>query len=539
MTKPHWTGLLTLAFMCFVLGISKGFTQADETPPTAAGESPFPQRFDAPSFEGGHGWLNTSEPLDWKDLKGKVVLIDFWTYCCINCMHVLPDLEYLENKYPNELVVIGVHSAKFENEQDTSAIRSAIQRYEIKHPVINDADMKVWQKFGSRSWPTLVIVDPEGKYIGYVSGEGNRKTLDGVISKLIDYHRTKGTLNEEPLKFELEAAKLAKTPLQFPGKVLADAENNWLFISDSNHNRIVVCRLDGTLVDVIGNGKEGLKDGSYSDAQFDHPQGMELVGTKLYVADTESHAVRVIDLMKKTVETLAGNGEQSRFRDPGGSLKEVSLNSPWAISELDGTLYIAMAGPHQLFKHKLGSQTIEVFAGSGREDIIDGSLTESALAQPSGITHDGKTLYFVDSEGSAVRKVDMENKTVTTIAGPRDLPQGRSLFEFGDIDKPGAEARFQHPIGVVYHNNKLYVADSYNHKIRTIDLTTGEVSSLLGTGTAGNTLGETPQLSEPAGLSVANDTLYIADTNNHRILTVNLKDNSMQELKIMGLKDPE
>ena len=243
--------------------------------------------------------------------------------------------------------------------------------------------------------------------------------------------------------------------------------------------------------------------------------------------------------MKKTVETLAGNGEQSRYRDPGGSLKEVSLNSPWAISELDGTLYIAMAGPHQLFRHKLGSQTIEVFAGSGREDIIDGSLTESALAQPSGITHDGKTLYFVDSEGSAVRKVDMENKTVTTIAGPRDLPQGRSLFEFGDIDKPGAEARFQHPIGVVYHNNKLYVADSYNHKIRTIDLTTGEVSSLLGTGTAGNTLGETPQLSEPAGLSVANDTLYIADTNNHRILTVNLKDNSVQELKIMGLKDPE
>lgn len=539
MTKPHWTGLLTLAFMCFVLGIPNGFTQADETPPTAAGESPFPQRFDAPSFEGGHGWLNTSEPLDWKDLKGKVVLIDFWTYCCINCMHVLPDLEYLENKYPNELVVIGVHSAKFENEQDTSAIRSAIQRYEIKHPVINDADMKVWQKFGSRSWPTLVIVDPEGKYIGYVSGEGNRKTLDGVISKLIDYHRTKGTLNEEPLKFELEAAKLAETPLQFPGKVLADAENNWLFISDSNHNRIVVCRLDGTLVDVIGNGKEGLKDGSYSDAQFDHPQGMELVGTKLYVADTENHAVRVIDLMKKTVETLAGNGEQSRYRDPGGSLKEVSLNSPWAISELDGTLYIAMAGPHQLFRHKLGSQTIEVFAGSGREDIIDGSLTESALAQPSGITHDGKTLYFVDSEGSAVRKVDMENKTVTTIAGPRDLPQGRSLFEFGDIDKPGAEARFQHPIGVVYHNNKLYVADSYNHKIRTIDLTTGEVSSLLGTGTAGNTLGETPQLSEPAGLSVANDTLYIADTNNHRILTVNLKDNSVQELKIMGLKDPE
>ncbi len=157
--------------------------------------SPFPQRFDAPSLDGGHGWLNTKKPLNWKDLRGKVVLIDFWTYCCINCMHVLPDLEFLEKKYARQLVVIGVHSAKFENEKETEAIRSAIVRYEIKHPVINDSEMTVWRKFGVRSWPTLVVVDPEGKYIGYLSGEGNRERLDLIIAKLIDYHRKKWTLN--------------------------------------------------------------------------------------------------------------------------------------------------------------------------------------------------------------------------------------------------------------------------------------------------------------------------------------------------------
>jgi len=508
-----------------------------KSPPETA--SPFPQRFDAPSLDGGHGWLNTKKPLNWKDLRGKVVLIDFWTYCCINCMHVLPDLEFLEKKYANQLVVIGVHSAKFENEKDTEAIRSAIVRYEIKHPVINDSEMTVWRKFGVRSWPTLVVVDPEGKYIGYLSGEGNRERLDLIVAKLIDYHRKKGTLNEEPIPFDLEAVKLAPTPLRFPGKVLADPESNRLFISDSNHNRIVITTLQGMLIDTIGSGKIGAADGDYKTASFDHPQGMELVGETLYVADTENHLLRLIDLKNKTVKTLAGTGKQARTRGTGGELLKTALNSPWAISNFQGTLYIAMAGPHQLWKHKIGSQTIEVFAGSGREDIVDGSLASSALAQPSGMTTDSQSLYFVDSEGSAVRKIDFNPPArVTTIAGPRNLPNGRALFEFADIDGKGDIARFQHPLGIVHHNGQLYVADSYNHKIRVIDLKTGEVSTFLGTGKAGKNLKGTVQFSEPAGLSIAGDRLYIADTNNHRIVVVNLKDKSARELKIDGLKTP-
>ncbi len=501
--------------------------------------SPFPQRFDAPSLDGGNGWLNTKTPLDWRKLRGKVVLIDFWTYCCINCMHVLPDLEFLEKKYANQLVVIGVHSAKFENEKDTEAIRSAIVRYEIKHPVINDSEMTVWRKFGVRSWPTLVVVDPEGKYIGYLSGEGNRERLDLIVARLIKYHRKKGTLNEEPLQFDLEAVKLASTPLRFPGKVLADSDSNRLFISDSNHNRIVITNLQGKLLEIIGSGKIGAADGDYKTASFDHPQGMELVGDTLYVADTENHLLRLIDLKNKTVTTLAGTGKQSRTRGKGGELLKTALNSPWAISQFQNTLYIAMAGPHQLWKHKIGSQTIEVFAGSGREDIVDGSLASSALAQPSGMTTDQKHLYFVDSEGSAVRKVDFGPPAlVSTIAGPRNLPNGRSLFEFADIDGKGDIARFQHPLGIVYHNGKLYVADSYNHKIRIVDLKTGEVTTFLGTGKAGKDLKAAVQFSEPAGLSISRDQLYIADTNNHRIVVVNLKDKSATELKIDGLKAP-
>src|SRR5262245_27153318 len=246
-------------------------------------ENPFPRRFKAPELDGGSGWLNTSGEITMKDLRGKVVLLDFWTFCCINCMHVLPDLAFLEKKYDKQLVVMCVHSAKFANEKDSENIRKAIMRYEISHPVINDSEMRVWEKFGARGWPTLVMVDPEGYYCGFISGEGNREALDQVVEKVIAYHKAKRTLDETPIRFDLERDKAQPTPLKFPGKILADAAGGRLFISDTNHNRIVVASLEGKLLDVIGTGAIGKSDGAYDKASFDHPQGMALVGDKLYV----------------------------------------------------------------------------------------------------------------------------------------------------------------------------------------------------------------------------------------------------------------
>ncbi|GAB4144068.1 MAG: hypothetical protein Tsb009_15550 [Planctomycetaceae bacterium] len=511
--------------------------KADKTIP----ENPFPNRVKAPSLEGGTAWLNTAGEITLKDLRGKIVLLDFWTYCCINCMHVLPDLKYLEKKYAKEIVVIGVHSAKFDNEKDSKNIRNAIVRYEIEHPVINDANMKVWQKFGARAWPTLIMIDPEGYYCGYVSGEGNRQLLEVVIEKLIAYHKAKKTLDRTPVSFALERKKIKSGPLRYPGKVLADEKSNRLFISDSNHNRIVMSTLDGKLIDTIGTGTIGQKDGSYAEASFDHPQGMALDGDTLYVADTENHLIRKIDLKNKTVSTLAGTGKQARRRIPEGKLREIALNSPWALQVVDGILYVCMAGPHQIWAHKLGSETIGVYAGSGREDILDGLLRESALAQPSGITTDGKFLYVADSEGSAIRKIALDPKgKVETIAGASNLPFGRSLFEFGDKDGLGGEARLQHPLGIAYHKNTLYVADAYNHKIRKIELTPkgGKVTTWIGDGTAGTQLNP-PRLNEPEGVSIAAGKLFIADTNNHRICVADLKTGKMRELKIKGLTPPK
>ena len=440
-------------------------------------ENPFPNRVKAPSLDGGVEWLNTAGPISLADLRGKVVLVDFWTYCCINCIHILPDLKYLEHKYPDELVVIGCHSAKFDNEKDSENIRQAIMRYEIEHPVINDANMVVWRKMGARSWPTLVLIDPEGYYCGYVSGEGNREILESVIDRLIAYHESKGTLDRTPVHFDLEAHGQKATPLRYPGKLLADPQQDRLFISDSNHNRIVITQRDGKLLDVVGSGRIGAQDGDYQSATFDHPQGMELVGNTLYVADTENHLIRTIDLEQKTVSTLAGTGAQARMRVMGGINRETALNSPWDLLEHDGVLYIAMAGPHQIWQHRIGSNEVGVYAGTGREDILDGLRLNSALAQPSGLATDGEALYVCDSEGSAIRRIDFKTGEVTTVAGASDLPNGRSLFEFGDVDDTGDRVRLQHPLGIAAHADLLYIADTYNHKLKKVNAKTGQTTS--------------------------------------------------------------
>lgn len=509
-------------------------------------KNPFPQRFPSPDLDGGIEWLNTSDKISLKDLRGKVVLLDFWTFCCINCMHVLPDLAYLEKKFDKELVVIGVHSAKFDNERESGNIRKAILRYEIAHPVINDAKMTVWRKFEVSSWPTLVLIDPEGFYCGAARGEGNRELLENVIEKVIAYHKAKGTLDEKPVQFALERHRQPEGPLKFPGKVLADPDHNRLFISDSNHNRIVVSSLDGKLLDVIGSGQIGREDGSYDKAQFDHPQGMCLVGNTLYVADTENHMLRTVDLDAKTVSTLAGDGKQGRFGAGGGDLRMTSLNSPWDVYLLDDVLYVAMAGPHQIWSHKLSSTSIQPYAGNGREDIGNGSLLKEAmLAQPSGIASDGKSLFVVDSEGSSVRKIstkpgnDLDHPTgkVETLAGTSNLPNGQSLFAFGDVDGVGNKARLQHPLGIVFHDGKLLIADTYNHKLKTLDLETRRCETWLGTGKPGTGL-DPVQFAEPAGLTIAGNTVYVADTNNHRIVAVDLSSKAASEFTITGLTPP-
>jgi DNA-binding beta-propeller fold protein YncE len=489
-------------------------------------------RVRAPEIQGGSGWLNTDKPLSLAALKGKVVLLDFWTYGCINCIHIIPDLKKLEAKYPNELVVIGVHSAKFKNEKETENIRRIILRYEIEHPVYNDSEFAVWQSYGVRAWPTRVLIDPAGYIIGGVSGEGYYDVLDETIGKVAADYRKRGELNEEPLKLVLERAKVGDLPLAFPGKILADAANDRLFIADSNHNRIVITKLDGTLVDTIGTADIGVADGAFDKATFYRPQGLALAGDSLYVADTENHLIRRIDLKSRTVETIAGTGQQTREYPPkGGPARTTALSSPWDLQVIGRTLYVAMAGPHQIWKLDLDNNQVSIFAGSGREARLDGALAESGFAQPSGIAAIENTLYVADSESNIIRAIDIAGGTVKTLVGG-------DLFEFGDEDGSGDDVRLQHPLGVVRAGDKLLIADTYNHKIKELDPKRRRVTSLFGTGKPGQADGASPSFYEPGGLTIAAGKLYVADTNNHAIRVIDLKTKQASTLRINGLTPP-
>jgi thiol-disulfide isomerase/thioredoxin len=521
---------------------------------------PFPRRLIAPDFPKDLEWLNTSKPLTKADLKGKFVLLDFWTYCCINCIHILPELKKLEKEFPKQLVVVGVHSAKFETEKETENIRQAILRYEIEHPVVNDADHAMWDSCGVNSWPTALLIDPEGFAVWGRSGEFKAEQVREVLKTAIPYYRGKRVLDEKPFEFQLEDNGRRDTPLRYPGKVLADEPGNRLFITDSNHNRIVISTLDGQLIDVIGSGKIGKADGTYTVASFDHPQGCALKGDFLYVADTENHLIRKVDLKDKRVSTLAGTGFQATHAWPGlddaqatgklpdrwvGPSRATALNSPWALYFHNNELYIAMAGPHQIWKMSVNERELGPYAGNGREDIVDGPLLPpqpyqlgfSSFAQPSGLSSDGTWLYVADSEGSSIRAVPFDpRRNVRTVVGTNKLDFGR-LFRFGDVDGPRDTVLLQHCLEVVYHEGKLYVADTYNHKIKVVDAQTGDTQTLAGSGLPGR--GDDPaEFHEPAGLAYAAGKLYVADTNNSLLRVIDLATNKVSTLTIAGLTPP-
>ncbi|MDO8141081.1 MAG: thioredoxin-like domain-containing protein [Candidatus Brocadiales bacterium] len=483
----------------------------------------------APELAGGTAWFNVSEPLTIPDLKGKVVLLDFWTYCCINCMHIIPDLKKLETKYAKELVVIGVHSGKFDNEHESENIRQAILRYEIEHPVINDSNYTIWQAYGARAWPTLVLIDPEGNIVGSDSGEGHFDILDKLIGQLVSEYRAINLINEKSVTLSLEKYKKLSGMLSFPGKVLADEASNRLFIADSNHNRIVITNMEGKVLDIAGNGETGRNDGDFKDASFHHPQGMALHGDNLYVADTENHLIRKLDLKTKTVKTIAGTGKQAAFMDTGGMGTFSSVNSPWDLVFLEGKLYIAMAGAHQIWVMDLETTVFQPFAGSGAEGRTDGLLDKSTLAQPSGITVSGTRLYFADSEVSSIRYVDIEKEEVKTVVG-------MDLFVFGDVDGQGDEVRLQHPLGLFNHNGLIYIADTYNHKIKVLNPSDRACRTFSGNGQAGYVDGINAQFYEPGGLRIAGNKIYVADTNNHAIRVIDMKTGEVNTLQIKGLE---
>ena len=515
-------------------------TSASATPDAA--DPRFVGQVAGAEFTTGLDWFNVAQPLTLEGLQGKIVLLDFWTYGCINCLHMIPVLEQIEQKYDEEMVVIGVHSAKFDSEGASDNIRQIVQRYNLKHPVVNDAGFDIWGRYGISAWPTLVMLDPYGNIVARQSGELPFDVLDRYIGEMVAYYDglPQTVLRREPLDITLEGASQPATLLRYPGKVLADAASDRLFISDTNHNRIVVARLStAEVLFVAGDGQQGARDGSADEARFDQPQGMALNGATLYVTDTNNHLIRAIDLNTRAVTTIAGDGSMAVGLMPYGPIADaptaIALRSPWDVTMAgDGnTLYIAMAGSHQIWSLDLAADRMAVTVGNGYEANLNGGLDNSELAQPSGLYRLGEQLYFADSESSTIRVADFVEQRLRIVAGTTS----NSLFEFGDRDGVVGTSRLQHALGVTGNPDEaavLYVADTYNNKIRRIDLDSEETTTLAGAGETGayvDGLLAQARFDEPGGLSFADGVLYIADTNNHVIRLLDLAAGTVSTLQ--------
>lgn len=467
----------------------------------------------APDFDQpGLAWFNVDEPLTLAALRGKLVILDFWTFCCINCMQILPTLRRVEEAFPEEVVVIGIHSPKFTAERAAGNVAAAIARYGIVHPVIHDPEFRLWREYAVRAWPTLIFVSPDGRVIGQHSGEPDPERLLDAVGKTLAQWRAEGALRPGPLA--LAPIETPRGRLSFPGKIkrAPGAAKNWV-LADAGHHQIVLFDDDGGEIARHGAGAAGFADGTAATARFNGPQGLIADERAIYVADTGNHALRRIDRADGTVTTLAGTGSRGMALGDGAAALGTALASPWDIERDGDFLYFANAGTHQLGVLDLAAGTVARLAGSGAEAIVDGAATDAALAQPSGLalTPDHTRLYFADSETSALRVLALSGaKRVETLIGS-------GLFDFGHVNGAFAEARLQHPLGVAWWGGRIAVADSYNGALRVIDPAAGTVGDLDDDFLCSDTL--CLPLAEPAGIVADGPRrLLVADTNNHRVV---------------------
>lgn len=489
----------------------------------------------------GRNWLNTGgKQLTLEDFRGKIMILDFWTFCCINCLHVLDELRPLEAKYSDVLVTVGVHSPKFEYEADPVALAAAVERYEIEHPVLDDPELVTWQAYAARAWPTLVVVDPEGYIVAHLSGEGHAAGLESLVEELIAEHDAKGTLHRGTGPYVAPPAR--EGDLRFPGKAVALQNGNFL-VGDSGHHRIVELGNDlSTVVRTFGSGVKGFADGDAETAQFNEPQGLALLPAELaatlgyhaVIADTVNHRLRGLDLDTGNVTTLAGNGiqrlldadqaraavdennEEAWISDLGSNPLGTSLSSPWDVlwSPKTQAVAIAMAGTHQIFAFNPVTGALSVFAGTGLEGLADGGPDASWFAQPSGLALDkDENIWVADSETSALRRLVLaEDGSVAAV----ESAIGAGLFDFGFRDGAAAEARLQHPLGVAaLPDGSIAIADTYNGAVRRYDPATATVSTLA------------RGLNEPADVQLDSSVdgepvLLVVETNNHQLVRLPL-----------------
>ncbi|MCL2788232.1 MAG: redoxin domain-containing protein, partial [Micrococcales bacterium] len=491
----------------------------------------------APELD-GRGWIGTGgRALTLADLRGKVVILDFWTLCCVNCLHVIDELRPLEAAYPDELVIVGVHSPKFAYEGEMATVQAAVERYDVRHPVLVDSEHATWRAYGAKAWPTLVVIDPEGFLVAHMAGEGHGPALDAIVRDVVGRAEREGRLRRGLGPWV--PPPVAPSDLRFPSKAIwsptpTDDGGPRLLIADAGHHSLAEMTVDGTLLRRICTGERGLTDGGPGDATMSEPSGLcalpcEIaaeVGYDIVVADTVNHALRGVRLSDGQVATVAGTGHPAGpddqapwFEDRGVvglAANGTRLSSPWDVVWDAGrdAVVVAMAGIHQLWAFDPVSGRIGVLAGTRGEGLADGDAREAWLAQPSGLAvgEDGR-VWIADSETSALRALEPDGQVRTYV--------GQGLFDFGHVDGRGALALLQHPLGVAMTpDGDVAIADTYNGAVRIYRVDRDEVETLAEGLTEPADLLILPEAAGGDGSSVSGGALSGSAAPNYRLLVV-------------------
>jgi thiol-disulfide isomerase/thioredoxin len=473
-------------------------------------------RVRAPELVGRGGWLNTGDKqLTLADLRGSITILDFWTFCCVNCLHVLDELRELEERHRDTVVIVGVHSPKFVHEAEHQAVVDAVERYGVHHPVLDDPELATWKQYAVRAWPTLVVIDPEGYVVAQHAGEGHAHALEKLVTRLEKEHAAKGTLRRGDGVYV--PPEPVATDLRFPGKALALPGSGHYLVSDSTRHALVELAADGeSVVRRIGTGERGLVDGDADTARFSEPQGLALLpGGEVIVADTVNHALRRLDLETGRVTTVAGTGRQWWQGSPtSGDAREVALSSPWDVAWFEDRVWIAMAGVHQLWTYDPATDRVEVAAGTTNEGLVDGHAADAWFAQPSGLSAAGPRLWIADSETSALRWAERNTEDDGYVIR---TAVGTGLFDFGHRDGAAGQALLQHPLGVTaLPDGSVAVSDTYNNALRRYDPVSGEVTTLA------------TDLREPSDAVVVDGDIVVVESAHHRLTRMHLPEEAVR-----------
>jgi len=456
----------------------------------------------APEFPAALEWVNVSEAPTLSALRGRVILLWFWSYDSSNCWNVLPDLAFIESRYHDGVTVLGVHAPKYPHQHDSGNVHKAVNRLHIRHAIANDPAFVSWQQFGIDAWPSVVLIDAEGQIAAVIPGEGRRRDLDDWVARLLDEAAERDLREYGPSTPALRPEP--RMPLAFPGKLLAT--DSLLYVADSGHHRVLECTHEGRILRQFGSGDPGFWDGRSTECGLHDPQGMAMRDDMLYVADRGNHAVRRIRLYGGEVETVLGTGESGRLRPHDADPLATRIGTPSDLALIGDKLYVLASGQNQIWLLDLGKSRVNVYAGTGRLGIDDGLSLEASFAQPSGMLLTGQQLIVVDAATSAIRLVRLLDGRVSTLIGV-------GLYDFGDASGARDTARLQNPLAVAIDPRGIvFIADTYNDRIKALSLKNGTVRAI----------NVNYRLMEPGGLSVAAGALWVANTNAHEIVRIDL-----------------